>query len=311
MGTAATLGSRAIRGMFFKRLEERAAASWAPRISHMFTSDQESETYGFLGQTPALRQWVGPRRKGQNKDFEFTIVNDEYEGTIEIAKRDLRRDKTGQVMVRINDLAARAAILPQKVLTTLLEGNGTAYDSIAYFGNHSAGRGTRISNALTDSSVASATAPTSAEMASGILTSIQTIIGALDDQGEPLNEFAEEFLVMVPTLYWSAAEAAINDVFTSAGVSNTLQNLAGGKLRVSAVMNPRLTVPSSTGIFYTFRTDADVKPLIWQDEVEAEFDALTEGSDHAFNTNNYLYGVQRIGAGGLGEYGMAARMTFS
>lgn len=309
MGTAALLGSRAIRGMFFKRLEERSRASWAPQISHMFTSDQASEQYGFLGNVPSLRAWRGPRHKSEPKDFSITIVNDEYEGTVEIARRDRRRDKTGQIQTRIGDLAARAAILPQKVLTTLLQSNGTAYDSLAFFADHTGGRGSRINNALTDSSVTSPTAPTSAEMASGILTSVQTILGANDDQDEPMNEFASEFLVMVPTAYMSAASAAINDVFTSAGVSNTLKNMQG--LSVRAVINPRLTAPSSTGVFYTFRVDADVKPLIWQDEVEAEFDELGEGSEHEFWNNAHVFGAMRTGAGGLGEYAMATRMTFS
>jgi phage major head subunit gpT-like protein len=312
MGTAALLGSRAIRGMFFKRLEETSMASWAPAIAHMFDSDQASETYGFLGQVPSLRAWRGARRKTEPKDFSITVVNDEYEGTIEIARRDLRRDKTGQVQARIGDLATRAAQLPQKVLTTILEANAAAYDGIAYFGDHSASRGVRVNNALTDSSVSAATAPTSAEMTSGILALVQRINSATDDQGEPLNEFAREFLIMVPTLYLPAAVAAVQNEFTSAGVSNTLNTMSkGGRVSIRIESNPRLTVPTSTGIFYGFRTDADVKPLIWQDEVETDLDELGEGSDWAFDNNSHKYGVQRVGAGAGGEYGMAARMTFS
>ena len=215
MGVPATLGRRDIRGMFFHRLEEVSEASWAPRVSHMFQSDQDSEIYRFLGQSPALREWIGSRRPTEPKNFEITVRNAKFEATIPIAVDDMRRETVDQIRPRIRDLGARAAILPQKTLTTLLQANETAYDGVAYFGNHLTGRGNRISNALTDSSVVTPATPTTAEMASGILASIENILGALDDQGEPLNEFATEFTVMVPTAYWGVANGAVNDVFTA------------------------------------------------------------------------------------------------
>jgi phage major head subunit gpT-like protein len=314
MGTSSTLSSRAIRGMFYKRLEETTAASWVSTIGSVFNSDQESETYRFLGQVPALRAWRGARSSVEPRNFGITIINDKYEAGVNFARDDIRRDKTPQIRARIGDLASRAACLPQKVFTTLLEGNGNAYDGNAFFADRTSATTGKVNNAQTDSGVSDPVAPTTAEMAKGILKTISIILSAKDDQGEPYNEFATSFAVMVPTLYWSATIGALGDEYLSTAVSNTLKALGVNGPRALSIMpihNPRLATPSSTGIFYTFRTDAEVKSLIWQDEVESQLESLEEGSDHAYFHDEHIYGVQRIGAGGFGMHELACRMTFS
>ncbi len=309
---SAVLSPRNVRGSFFKRLEETARASWVPLISHVFDSDQASEDYRFLGQVPSMREWVGARRKTEPKNYSIKIVNDKYESAVEFSRDDMRRDKTGQIMVRVADLGSRVAMLPNKTLTTVLEANGPAYDGVAYFGTHVAA--SVITNALTDTTVAAAGEPTSSEMMNGVLAAIQTILGAKDDQGEPMNDGASRFAVMVPTKYWSALLAALRNDFTSAGVSNTLQALVnGGRIAIEPILNARLVAPvtGGTGVFYVFRTDSDIKPLIWQDEVEIELDLKGDGSDYAFDFDSHVYGSKRIGAGAGGAFEMAARMTFS
>lgn len=311
MGTSSSLGNRAIRGMFYKRLEETSQASWAPLIANMFKSDQESETYRFLGQAPALVAWRGQRTMREPRNFAVTIVNDKYEGSVRFQRDDLRRDKTEQIQARINNMADRAAILPQKVFTTLIEANGNAYDGAAFFSDRSASTISGVNNAQTDSTISVATAPTTAEMARTILTGIQVITSAKDDTGEPMNEFARAFCVMVPTLYWSATVGAISDFFLSSSSSNTLATLRDKGLVITPVMNPRLTTPTSSGDVFVFRTDVETKALIWQDEMPTQLETLGEGSDHAFFHDEHIYGAQRIGNGGLGMPEMACRIRIS
>ena len=57
--------------------------------------------------------------------------------------------------------------------------------------------------------VATATAPTPYEMALAILGVIQWFYTLLDDQGEPINGEARNFLAMVPVPFWGAAVAAM------------------------------------------------------------------------------------------------------
>ena len=59
--SAASLSSRAIIGEFYNTLEQNTGALWVPGTSMLVTSDQESETYKWLGMAPAMREWVGGR----------------------------------------------------------------------------------------------------------------------------------------------------------------------------------------------------------------------------------------------------------
>ena len=76
------LSSRAIIGQFYKRLNENSGMEWITAISNYFTSDQDTEEYRWIGQSPVMREWVGGRHaKGfttngisiENKHFEATI----------------------------------------------------------------------------------------------------------------------------------------------------------------------------------------------------------------------------------------------
>ena len=315
MGTAQILSPRAVRGNFWKRLEERTEESWARDLALPTESDQNEEEYALLHQIPTLREWLGARQAKQLKGSTIKIPNKKYETTLVVPVDDMVLDKSPQVMARVGDLSARVAQFPQKRVTEELEANPTAYDGVTLFGNHT--KFSKVNNALTDSSVTDPTKPTSDEVKSGLLTCAQTILGVLDNEDEPMNPFAREFMVMVPTAYYSATVAALRDEFTSAGVSNTLRGVQADGMRFRVVVNPRLTAPSSTGVFYVFRTDADVKPFIWQDRIVeggrmgTVFDELTEGSDFKFDNDAYKFGVKRVGGVGPAMFEMACRMTFS
>ena len=310
MGIYKGLGFNHIRAMFYVALQGAYQASFLPQIGNTFRSDQPSEIYRFLGQLPAMRRWIGQRQIAQANPYQLTIINDAWEGSTGVAKQDLERDKTGQVRAKISQLAVRAVELPEKLLTGILTDNETAYDATALFADRSAlSTGGARDNRLTDvTAAADARVVTSAEMAAAILDGIANIIGAHDDQGEPLNGRAQQFAVMFPTAYIGPVTAALADVFTSAGVSNTLRSTPFG---VTPIHNARLAAPtSSSGMIYVFRTDTPVRSVIWQEEKMPGFEALQEGSDHAFHTGEFLYGTDMRGNAAAGLPEMCARMEF-
>lgn len=306
-GPLKSLGSRAIIGAFNKRLEERTQASWAAQLAMMLDSNQETETIAFLSDTPAMQERRGatPAQEGL-KPYSFTITNKEWTAPLNIKSTDLRRDKTGQIMVRINELAGRAAALPQKVLSTLLNANGNAYDGVAYYhaSGHLNANGDTIDNLQT---VAAATGviPTNAEMETAIFTAIEKILGWKDDAGEPRNEFAQAFAVMVPTTLWKQANAALKNDFIAAGTSNSIK--AAG-FQITPIMNPRLT---SQVQIHVFRADSDVKPLVWQDEVMPAMEVIGAGSEYEKIHKHQLFMAERTGNGGYGRFDQACRVEFT
>lgn len=289
------LARRDIIGAFYATLEAGAGAPWVDPLSMLFNSDQDSETYKWLGQTAAMREWVGGRNAKGFVENGLTIINKHYEATIEYLISELRRDKTGQMMVRIRELATRTNSHWASLLSTLII-NGTStvcYDGQFFFDtDHTEGNNsTNQSNDITtDISALPATvhgtvaAPSVEEAQQSMMKSIAQILSFKDNENEPMNEGAQNFLVMVPTsLYITFAKA----VSLPAGTGVSEQHIPS-EFNISVLTNPRLT---GTDDFYTFRTDGEVKPFIRQQETEVELEWKAEGSEFAFDNKAHQYGV--------------------
>lgn len=311
-GALGSLGFGNIKGRYFLALEERNMASWVPAVATMLTTDQPYELHKFLSNAPNLSLWTGERKRQDLRDFEIPVINDKYEGTIEVDIDDLRRDKTDQIMMRVGDLAAKAASLPQRILTTLIQGNATGYDGIAFFGTtHNPDGAGSLSNDISVD-ITDPDAPTSAEMSTAILSAIQQMFTFKDDRGDPINDDATLFGIMTPVKYWAATKAAMANQFTSAGVSNTLP-VAG--VRLVHHENSRLTNTAATAgrRFYIFREDANIKATIWQEEEIAgeSFKTLGPLSDNGFWRDKVAFGAKRQGNGALGRWELACRVNFT
>ena len=313
---ASSLSSRAIIGSFYHRLAQLTGASWVSQLAMMFTSDQESETYKWLGQVPQMREWIGGRQAKGFRENGITISNKDYEATLEVLTKDLRRDKTGQILIRVAELARRTLSHDAKLITTLIEGgsSGVCYDGQYFFDtDHSEGDSGTQDNDLTTSIVLK-TAPPVAEMVTAIYAMISKIIGYKDDQGEPMNEEALKFIIMVPVAgtFLSAAQSAVADTTIVSGSASRTNELASaiakGKFSVDVVANPRLTW---TDTFAMFRTDADVKPFIIQLEQPVTLDAIAEGSELEFKEKKHWYGVSKSGNVGYGYWQHGCLQTFT
>lgn len=311
------LSSRAIMGMYFARLETDPGLAWIGGVSNLFGSDQASETYNFLGQTPAMREWIGGRQAKGFTGQGVTIINKHYEATIEIAKRDARRDKTGQLRARMEDFADRAATHWASLLSTLLlNGPSTAcYDGQFFFDtDHSEGdSGTQDNDITVDISALPAavhgvvTAPSVEEMQQTILKAVTQIMSFKDDRGEPMNENARRFMVIVPTSLYIVAVAACSTLATAALQQNLNPNIIAG-LTVDVQMNARLTWTDS---FAVFRTDSPIKALIRQSEQEVELKAKAEGSEFEFDNDAWQFGIDGWRGVGYGYWQRACYVTMT
>ena len=290
------LSSRAIIGQFYKRLEQNTGMEWIDAISNYFTSDQDTEEYAWIGQSPVMREWVGGRHAKGFTSNGITIENKHFEATIDIPVKHLRRDKTGQINVRIGELATRTNSHWAFLLSQLITKGETlpCYDGKCFFAaDHKEGRSGNQSNIVTfdlknaaiNGEVGTADAPTEAALREAILAGIQQIIGFKDDQGEPINENASRFLVMVPVKLWFVAKAALAVPLSVGGASNPVKVLADLDIAVAA--NPRI----SGNKLYVFRADGDVKAFIRQEETAVQIKAKAEGSEYEFDHDAHQYGV--------------------
>lgn len=309
------LSSRAIIGMYFARQENSTGMAWIDGCSNLFASDQGSETYKFLGQSPAMREWIAGRQAKGFSSEGITIVNKHYEATIEVAVKDARRDKTGQIKARVEEFYDRAETHWASLLSTLLINgeSGVCYDGQYFFDtDHVEGKSGTQSNditvdisALPASVHGSVTAPSVEEMQQAILAGIAQMLAFKDNQGEPMNENARRFCVCVPVGLYLTAVAACSTLATMALQQNLNPNLIAG-LTIDVQMNARLTW---TDKFAIFRTDSPVKAFIRQTEQETELKAKAEGSEFEFDNAAWQFGIDAWRGVGYGYWQRACLVT--
>lgn len=317
------LASPAIIGSFYEQLAAEYDMSWASKVGWLNSgSNQETETYKWLGNVPKFREWFGGRAAGKPKVESYSIRNKLWEQTLEFPVDDLRRDKTGQIQIRIGELAQSGAAFWEDQITTLINagGSGLCYDGQYMFDtDHPVAEmttgSTTAKNALTSSevgalNVTTATAPTPDEAAKCIQGIVGYMMTFKSDQGHLLNSSAKSFLLMAATPdIWGPLNTAISQPTLTSGASNPLLGLQSRGYSFEVVLNPNLT--SATDVIYCFRTDAKLKPFILQEETAPKVTVIGAGSEEEFKNRRHLFGTERIGNAGYGlwQYGVKATMS--
>lgn len=254
---------RAVLGMFYERLQQNTGMSWLDAIATpLIDSDQDSEKYDWLGMVPQLSEKNGEKKFSQLRETEWAVKNVEYQGGIVVPKKHILYDKTGQVRVRVNEMADRAMSHWAKIAAPLIINGESAvcYDGQYYFDtDHSEGASGTQSNSIT-SDVTTTTNPTDVEMIDSILAGVQQILGFKDDQGEYVNEDMQEFLILCGTPLLKGGLKALSQSQVGGGDTNILLEQDSFRLRVMA--SPRFA--SWTTKFAVFATQGNQKPIIRQ-----------------------------------------------
>ena len=301
------ISAKQVIGLFFQAYEGALDDSWVPRLSNRFASSVPIELYAGVGNAPAMREWVGGRLAKQLAEYRQLVANKPYEATLEVTRNDLRRDKTGQLEMKIQQLALRAAEHDEVLLSALIDAGATlsaantCYDAKPLFSTtHSAKDSGTIDNNISvdisalatggDGTHGTTTAPSAPEIAYAVQAAMTQMYGFKDDQGQPVNHKTKEIVIMVPSPFSGAAELALSADSFPLGVPNPLK---AQNVKKTLVINPRLSWTTKLAIF---RADAPAKPLLVQVEEEPIMEVVGEGSEHTFKNATHLYGVRKQGA---------------
>ena len=305
--SANLITSRAVIGMFYEALSQ-GTAGWVNDLAMKVNSDQASEIYTWLGMSPQMREFLGGRSAKDLREFSFSINNKEHEASITVRTSELRRDKTGQLAIRIGELADRALSYPAKLLSTLIEAGEatTCYDGQYFFDtDHSEGDSGTQDNDIVYAA-ATGTTPTTDEMRGAIIKTVRQLLSFKDDRGEPVNENVRNFGIMVPLEYWQQAIEAVALPTVVTGGANVIPNLPGFNIRV--IPNVRLTWTTKIA---GFALDGRMRPFILQEEVPITPVAIAEGSELEVKEKKHLYGVDWDGNVGYGDWKKACLCTFT
>ncbi len=312
------LTERQVIGEFYRALAQNTGAGWINLVSNYFTSDQAYEEYAWLGQSPMMREWIGGRNAKGLREESFTIRNKHYEATMDVLVRDLRRDKSGQVLVRIAEMARRSNAHWASLLSALIIAGAstTCYDGQYFFDtDHSEGSSGTQSNdiqvdisALPVSVNGTTTTPSVEEMQLAVAAAIAQIVSFVDDQGEPMNEDANAFAVMVPV---SLMNVALQAVATPAQIAASQTALQALQRNFSIEVVPNARLSSWTANFGVFRTDSAIKSFIRQEETAVQLKVKGEGSEYEFDNDAHQYGIDSWRNVGYGYWQNSCLVTLT
>lgn len=309
-----------IKGTFFEtfNLQRTLFQDLCTRIA----STTETERYRWLGSVPQMREWgTGRKAKGVYAEA-YDVDNMKYEATLEVDRDEISDDQLGQIKIRVQELAQRAATHKDALLAALLINGSTAgynsYDGVPFFdaAHVSGDSGSQVNEGSFDvGTVAGANLfdePDSATLwgPQTALAAYNAAVAALsilkDDQGEYLNR--------APGAYTVVCHPAKLGTFQRAFGASFLAQLGGkvdpvgGAPRVVAL--PEINVLGAA-YWYLLRTDGVVRPFIFQDREPIEFGAQEQDSDEGFRREKFLYGVRaryRV-TYGLWQHAYACTMT--
>lgn len=238
----------------------KTASPFYPSVCTTVQSTGADEKYGWLGQVPSVREWLGERIFNEMRASDFTLANKLWEDSLLVPKINMDDDRMGLYDTLFTDLGQRAALHPDKLLMqAIIAGESTLCHDGQYFfdTDHAWGDSGPQDNDLTGAA-ATGTMPTEAEFKAAFEACVTKMLGYVDDRGEPLNQptvgALNDLMVLVPIALYATAYKAVN-----AAIMSNNSNVNVWTPRVEA--SPFLT---SGAKFYTFYTGATLKPFVFQ-----------------------------------------------
>lgn len=105
------------------------------KIAKLVKSSGKSNTYEWLSQFPAFREWVGSRLHKVFKETAYTVPNRKFESTVDVQRTDIEDDNLGQYGTLAESAGQSATDLKNDlVFQALLAGfSSTCYDGQYFF----------------------------------------------------------------------------------------------------------------------------------------------------------------------------------
>lgn len=283
-----------------------SAPVWTPRIATEIPVNARTGVYGWIAQQLKARKWLGPRQAQNLTERTYSLVNEEYESTVELNRLDVKFDTLGMFEgIAVPQLGVAMAKHPDVILNAMIQANtALAYDGLAIFsGSHLTfnGAGT-YSNDFT-------TAPLTADNFNAAWAAMSAYTG---EDGLPLG-VTPNLLVAGPLLKKTALQIlqSTTAVVTVPGTSTTNITTAASVDNVLKGWADLLIIDELPGsVWYLLDVSKPIKPFIYQlgeAPLFAAKDQITD--DKVFDQNVLTYGSSVSDAVGISLPFLACRNT--
>ena len=280
----------------FNKAFEAAPSQWQ-ETTMLVPSGSSQNDYAWLSRFPRMRKWLGDKVIKSLAAFKYTIVNDDWETTVEVDRNDIEDDQIGIYAPMAQEAGFSSKQLPDEIDADLKNGAfaGTCYDGQYFYDTDHPVAGASVSNKGT----AALSAATTAAAAASYGAARTAIMSITDDEGRPLA-LIPDVLEVPPAL-----EATARLICESDKLTDQSPNPWKGTARV--LVNPRLT---STTAWFLHVTNRPLKPFVFQQRKAPVFVSQTDmNADNVFMRKNYRFGAEARCAGGYGLWQMSYGST--
>lgn len=279
---------------------EAAESQW-DQVAMQVPSTGASNTYAWIDKFPKLRKWIGDKVVKQLSGHAYTIINDDFEATVEIDRNDIEDDNLG-IYKPQTEMAGESSKqwADELVFTTLTNGfSEQCYDGKTFYAtNHEVGEGknkklvsNRLNVPLSIDSLAAAKASYGA--ARTMLRSVK------DEEGRPLN--LKPSLLIVPP--------ALEDIANALMTNDRLEDGKPNPYKATAKVLVVGWLKTDTE-WHLHDSTKPVKAIIFQPRKKPVFVQQTDtSSDSVFMRKKFKYGAEARGAAGYGLWQMAVGST--
>jgi phage major head subunit gpT-like protein len=110
-------------------------ASAYEQIATTVPSTTKSNTYGWLGKWPGMREWIGDRTLRNIQEHGYAVTNKDWESSVEVDRNDIEDDNLGMYGPMFEEAGLAARRHPDELVFGLLKaGHSTlCYDGQNYF----------------------------------------------------------------------------------------------------------------------------------------------------------------------------------
>lgn len=285
----------------FNKAFDGAPSDWE-KTAMLVPSGSSQNDYSWLSRFPRMRKWIGDKVVKALEAFSYTVVNDDFEATVEVDRNHIEDDQLGIYSPQAQEAGFSARQLPDEIVADLKNGafTNTCYDGQYFYDtDHPVGDGEGGTSSVSNKGTKVLSAASRAAIAASYGAARIAIMSFKDDEGRPLS-LVPDTLEVPPAL-----ETVANTIANSDKLDDDTSNPYKGTCKV--IVNPRLT---SDTAWFLHVTSRPVKPFIYQERKKPVFVSQTDmNADDVFNRKKYKFGAEARAAGGYAFWQMSYGST--
>jgi phage major head subunit gpT-like protein len=275
----------------------KASPSTWQKIAMKVPSTSGQNDYSWLSNFPKMRRWIGAKVVKALEAFKYTVVNEDFEATVEVDRNHIEDDQLGIYEPQAKMAGYSSAQLPDEIVYEAVNQAFVTrcYDGQYFFDtDHPVGDtsvGNRSDEPLSNETLALAKAGYGAARIA--MRKFQ------DDEGRSLN-ITPNVLLVGPALE-DTGRALLTDAKLADGKPNPYKGTA------ELVVDNRIT---SDTAWYLLDTSKPIMPFVYQERKAPVFvQQISMDSPDVFNLKKYKFGAEARAAGGYGFWQLAFGST--